>query len=489
MPDDRGTLREIAWRELFPWLILFRTVRPALDPRKLLLAALALVITAAGWWSLGKLFEGAEDPGLRDAIESHDLWPWSAQGIEARIAVFSQRPLDELDAELQRNNYEYPTVRIGANSSTTVGDASNRIPADPDLALFVPDSRTYHYIWDFPAGPADVSANPVFYVWQSLVEPFWRIFDVGLSIAGFTYFLLCALWATAVWALAASAITRIATVELALEERLSVGRALSFARGHWVSCFWAPVFPLLGVLLAVLFMSLGGWLMRFDSTLLLIAIIWPLYLFGGLVMALLLLGLAFGWPLMWPAISSEGTDLFDGISRSYSYVFQRPLHYVFYVVVAALFGALAWLLVSFVGAAVIQLSFWGASFTGGAERTSEIMAVATGFDPSEPFTGLGDAGVGLLKLWVGCVRVITLAFAFSYFWVSSTAIYLLLRRAADAKEIDEVYTEGGESEPHGLPPLGRDAAGVAVVSPHEPDGSNGDIPDNLDSPSEEGNAQ
>ena len=52
-------------------------------------------------------------------------------------------------------------------------------------------------------------------------------------------------------------------------------------------------------------------------------------------MALLLLGLAFGWPLMWATISTEGTDSFDALSRSYAYVFQRPLRYLFYVVVRA----------------------------------------------------------------------------------------------------------------------------------------------------------
>jgi len=34
-------------------------------------------------------------------------------------------------------------------------------------------------------------------------------------------------------------------------------------------------------------------------------------------------------------------DSFDALSRSYAYVFQRPLHYLFYALVAAVFGALA----------------------------------------------------------------------------------------------------------------------------------------------------
>ena len=33
-------------------------------------------------------------------------------------------------------------------------------------------------------------------------------------------------------------------------------------------------------------------------------------------------------------------------SRSYSYTFQRPLHYLFYATVAAFFGGFCWLLVN-----------------------------------------------------------------------------------------------------------------------------------------------
>ena len=65
---------------------------------------------------------------------------------------------------------------------------------------------------------------------------------------------------------------------------------------------------------------------------------------AGLLMALLLLGLLFGWPLMWGTISTEGTDSFDALSRSYAYLFQRPLHYLFYALVAAI-GWLGWILV------------------------------------------------------------------------------------------------------------------------------------------------
>ena len=79
----------------------------------------------------------------------------------------------------------------------------------------------------------------------------------------------------------------------------------------------------------------------------------PLALVAGLLMAILLLGLLFGWPLMWATISTEETDSFDALSRSYAYVFQRPLHYLFYAFVAGVVGWLGWLLVANFAAGVI----------------------------------------------------------------------------------------------------------------------------------------
>ena len=39
MSDNHGTVRELVWSDLCPWLILIRAVRIAVSPRVLLLAA------------------------------------------------------------------------------------------------------------------------------------------------------------------------------------------------------------------------------------------------------------------------------------------------------------------------------------------------------------------------------------------------------------------------------------------------------------------
>jgi len=258
------------------------------------------------------------------------------------------------------------------------------------------------------------------------------------------------------------------------------------------------------VLIALFFMSLVGWMLRFDPTLFVMAIVWPLFLIGGLFMMILSLGLIFGWPLMWATISTEGSDAFDALSRSYSYTYQRPLHYLCYAAVATLLGVLSWILVAAIASAVAYLSLWGLSWAAGGERVEQIAAelprevktfewsprqivaapivVDGGLAPAAPdavvaidastatdearLNRLGRYGVWLIGVWLGMVKLVALGFAYSYFWTASTAIYLLLRRATDHTEMDEVYLEEQETN-FGLPPLKTDSAGVPLVDDQE----------------------
>ena len=56
---------------------------------------------------------------------------------------------------------------------------------------------------------------------------------------------------------------------------------------------------------------------------------------GAVVLAILAIGIVAGWPLMVAAVGVERGDSFQAISTAFSYLYQRPLHYAFYAVVAA----------------------------------------------------------------------------------------------------------------------------------------------------------
>ncbi len=102
---------------------------------------------------------------------------------------------------------------------------------------------------------------------------------------------------------------------------------------------------MIGVTLIALPIALLALLMRTSIGVGLAGVIWPLVLFGGFFMSLLLVGVLLGWPLMWATISVEGTDSFDALSRTYAYVFQKPLRYAAYIAIAVIIGLIGWLVV------------------------------------------------------------------------------------------------------------------------------------------------
>ncbi len=404
--NNRDTLRAVAWSEILPWLVIFRTFRLAIAPRVLILAAVAILLMLSGWAALGLVFS--------------------------------------VDAEWMKPENGCPWLAIDKAVSPFHG-----LPDMEDLAKATQ-----------PMTATGMPGNPFYGTWVHLSQPLWEVARGDVTLPKLACLLLCGLWAVAVWALFGGAITRIAAVQLTCEEQVGWAAALRHARSKWLSYFAAPLLPLTGVALAALPVALLGLLLREAYVgAWLAALLWPLALLAGLVMAILLLGLAFGWPLMWSTIGTEGTDSFDALSRSYAYLFGRPLHYLFYAAVAALLGALGWLLVSNFAAGVIWATYWAASWGAGPEKIAMIRAGE-----------LGMVGRLIDVIWIGCVKLLAVGFIFSYFWTASTAIYLLLRRDVDATEMDEVFLDEDASEPtYGLSPLKTDEAGAPVVDDDVPE--------------------
>jgi len=410
MTDDDGKQSVFPWAEVLPWLSLLRTFRLAIGPRMLLLGAMGALLMTSGWAVLAHVFSGTSDAGLADEIEAFapaGTCPWERL-IEA-----------------------------------------------------VPDEPSWTG-WDVVA--------PLGHVGPQLARPFVGMLGPQVGVTGFVFWLLAALWALAVWGACGAGITRTAAVQLAAGQRLGLGAMAGHVRRKWISYVGAPLFPLLGILLATIPMLVFSLLLRNGVTLWLAALLWPLMLLGGLVMAVLLLGLAVGWPLVWPTISVECKDSFDALSRLYAYVFQRPLHYLLYVVVAAVLGVAGWILVANFAALVIHMTYWAASWGSGQER---ITAILEGSDS----LGWGAGGAVLIRFWVGCVKLLAVGYLYSYFWTAATAIYLLLRRDTDATEMDEVCLDEEAPTYYTLPPAGTDGRGAPVVEDPAPANSaptNGD---------------
>jgi hypothetical protein len=323
---------------------------------------------------------------------------------------------------------------------------------------------------------AKVSTSPFLDVWGDLSMPFREMFDWRISILPFILLLALALWALIVWSLFGSAITRVAAVALARGDRLGFRAGLAHGIRRWPLYFGSPAIPLVGALAIAVFLLIGGALAHpalggFGNFMLIVGgIFWPLALLAGFIMALLLVGLAVGWPLMWATISVEATDPFDALSRSYSYAFHRPIRYLFYVVVAAVLGWLGWYVVDLFYHLIIDLSYWGLSWGATTERTEAIDAQATAWAMGLSTTtdqgfssGAFRAGASIIGFWHACLKTLAVGFLYSYFWSAATAIYYVLRKDEDGTEMNEVTYED-PAEARGLPPLTTDTMGVPAVS-------------------------
>jgi len=395
MTTDRIVVRQIAWREILPWLVIFRTFGLAKSLPLLFLATFGVLLTPVGWQIAETLFVSDQliehDERFAGVVEQNRQWPFQQRAIQAPN-----------DGRLPRSVQE--------------------------IVLTKPNTL-----------------EPIF---LRFVDPLARLLDDRLTVAQAAYYVFGLLWMLAVWGFFGGAVSRIAVVRLGREERMGLGDALRHAWARLGAYIGSPLFPVLGVVVIALPIYLLGVLARWDGGLLAMGIVWLLALLGGLVIAVLLLGLLFGWPLMWGTISAEERgDVFEAFSRSYSYAFQRPLHYLFYAVLATVYGALAWLLVYHFSEATIRFAEWAAALGAGEDRWAEIVRLQD--DPSLG-AGVSRYGVLLMGLGAGLVRSVAAGFGYSLFWCLAAAAYLLLRRDVDQTEFDEVFVEP-ESQRYQLP--------------------------------------
>ncbi len=405
---NESRLRDVSWQELFPWTRIASAIRVAVSPAALLLAALGLLVMAGGWRAIGWLYSGSDNAYVQNIVESVETLPWH-QSLPPRMPV----------------------------------------PDDGD----------------------EIRPSPFLGVWKQLSEPFAALFDGTsanrlLSFQAFTMLLLMALWALVVWSVFGAAITRIAALALTRGDRMGFRAGLAHGIRRWMPYAGGPLIPLVGVFLLAIPLLLLGLLMRMDFFVMLLGVFWPIVLVIGFLMAMLLVGLFFGWPLMWATVSVEGTDPFDSLSRAYSYVFHRPLRLLFYVIVAAVLGILAWIIVSLFYELTIELAYWGASWGLGGDRTIEVANHAgevIGGPKYRDDWNMFTVGATVIGFWQACAKMLAFGFIFAYFWSAATAIYLLLRKAEDGTEINEV-TLDDDHERFGLPPLKNDALGVPAVT-------------------------
>ncbi len=502
MADEQAVVRGINWKETFPFTLIFRTFRIAIHPSKLVLALLALLSIYAGGRFLDAIWParhngiegevaqyqnhwlGSQDPGqtfvtARDAERKRieDAYQSRLREIgkpDGDLEDIKWNIVQRRDEEAKRLRDEYENANKTADTTRTLQDARDAQVLGVYRGAYDEYSRfklirgygLFQLFYEYQLGQVNMIVGAAReWNWMGphgVIEGLRNFFIVGPGWAlkyHPVYFLLFGIFFLIVWAIFGGAIARIAAVHVARDEKISIRQALAFSSSKFLSFISAPIIPLIIVLVVGLVLAVGGLIGNIPFLgPIAVGALFFLALAAGFVMTLVLLGLAGGFNLMYPTIAVEGSDSFDAISRSFSYLYARPWRLAFYTAVAVLYGALTYTFVRFFIMLLLYLThaFVGLFYFRSADSTAPLWPtmwpnpVSTGrltYDVDYLTLGGGqDIGASLLSFWVYLTIGMLGAFAISFYFSANTIIYYLMRNEVDATELDDVYLEQSEEE-------------------------------------------
>ncbi len=262
----------------------------------------------------------------------------------------------------------------------------------------------------------------------------------------------------AVISIAGGAICRIAALQFARGEKPGLTEALRFSIKRFTSFFVAPLTPIGIIIVPVIFIFILGLTGNIPwAGELVIGISVPLALIAGALITVVLIGMFAGFNLMFPAVAYDGSDCFDAISRSFSYVYAKPWRMGFYTTIAAVYGAISYTFVRFfafilllVTHLFLQLGVW-------MENSKEVNKLTAIWPKPEFMKLLGSSDLAtsnwtesvaafLVYLFLLAVVGLVVSFIISFYFSTNTIIYSLMRYKVDNTALEDIYTYYDEAE-------------------------------------------
>lgn len=272
------------------------------------------------------------------------------------------------------------------------------------------------------------------------------------------YCLVFAVIKLAVISVVGGALCRIAALQFAQGERPGLTEAIRFSVRRFTSFFPAPLAPI-GIMsfmgLFIFLLGLAGNIPHVGELIVVLGM--PLALINGALIAVTLIGSVVGFGLMFPAVAYDGSDCFDSISRSLSYVYAQPSRMGCYYIIAAIYGAIWYVVVRFfaflmllVTHCFLQIAIWTDSSTGVDKLTAiwpkpEFMNLL-GSPEDLALTGTEAVAAFVIRLFVLIVLGLLISFIISFYFSANTIIYSLMRKRVDNTALDDVCTHFDEAE-------------------------------------------
>ena len=392
MTDKHITVDSIRWHSVLPWLHLLRVPQLAFRVRTIFVAMLAVLVFALGNASLRNL-------PFVEWKDSETLFPILSD-LSAAVSESSYSS----KAKNQDKRWLIPREETPAKHYRTLGDSFGWMT------------------WPL----------------ETVIQPARRLFDFGNRWSEVATAWTSLLWALLVWGVFGGAMSRMMAVRFARDESVALRAALRFSIRNWQSYLYAPLLPMLGVgfftLVAFSVGSLERWLVFSNGTVLAVSGFVPVLC--ALAMTCLLGLIAVGWPLMTLAISAEGSDGFDGLSRAFGYVLNR----FWYLLGLALLVVIIGYFTSGLLFVFFETTFWLVDWSVGP-------------------TSKSDSGT----FWFDMLNIVRLGVSVSFFWSATTVIYFLLRQSDDGTPLDQVYISGPPPKAEPLPLVGVAASEQPII--------------------------
>jgi hypothetical protein len=365
------------------------------------------------------------------------------------------------------------------SKTVTVARSNNSETVLTELQIYMSDPTQVHsFIENYKStGPGQ---GVFFTLWHFGSEKFHNmlkeLFDLNLTIvAEYTADCLTALrWALryhllyciifiavalVVMSLAGGAICRISALQVARGEKPGLTEALRFSIKRFTSFITAPLAPIIIIAFIGIFIFILGLLGNIPRAgEIIVAIGMPLAVFAGVLITVVVLGTIAGFNLMFPAVAYDGSDCFDAISRSFSYVYAKPWRMLFYTSIAIVYGSICYIFVRFFAFLSLWISHWflrlGLWTQNSGQEVNKLDAIWPEPELMKLMNPSGLAATNwtervatfLVSLFLLAVIGLIVSFIINFYFSANTIIYSLLRHKVDNTTFEDIYTPPDESE-------------------------------------------
>jgi hypothetical protein len=394
---------------LFPKI--FQTFRMAIQPSKLIIAFASLAVICLSGWIM-------DFSGTVVAVPK-------AQGETTELQIYITSP------DILKSYIEY------------YKESGERKGVFATLWCF--GSEKFHgalkslFAFDFPGVAKNIADGFKALIWALRHQYIYSIIFFVITLV--------------VISIGGGGLCRIAALQFARNEKPGIIEALRFSTKRFLNFFAVPLLPVSIIIFIGFFVFLLGLMGNIPRAgELIIGIFMLLALIAGALIAIVAIGTAAGFNLMFPAIAYDGSDCFDAMSRSFSYVFSRPWRMGFYSSIAVVYGAICYIFVRFFTFLLLwgtyqflQLGVW---VDNSSKQVNKLAAIWR--EPS--FMGLRtlpaletvnwSESLAAFLIYLALLAIVGLlvSFVISFYFSASTIIYALMRNRVDNAAIDDVYT-------------------------------------------------